>query len=431
MDARPDRVLHLAVADGRGHLMRAHLVRRLLAGRGLEVDVVTTSDEGQAFLAGLGTPATVLPGGFALRFDDRHRLLAGVTERHLAAYLASPRGLARDIAWLTRLAGGARFIVNDSLHPAALALAAAPRVLGCPRVVNVHGDGLWRATIHNFDRRLPDWASRAFRRTIQAADARAYGRIVHSLAPRDRFGRRDGRNRFRLPPLLAPPGRSRAQIRDALGLRQHDRLAAIYLNPHFRDPRLCEALEIALAGAGVRFAGVSEPWAGRPGWRAFDPEFGDVIAAADVFISGAGAAALESARRAGVPLLALLGDQPEQALNLRQADAAGIEVSAVDARTLTGLSEAVASLTHAAVHPRSTEEAHGRVSRLWSEALLSLAAPTKEENDADRNQVTDDRSGARNHQPRGRPAGSRRRRTEPHPPARPAARADAAARLAR
>jgi hypothetical protein len=430
MDARPARILYLAVADGRGHLMRAHLLRQLAAGRGLDVDVVTTSAAGQAFLAGLGTPAALLPGGFALLFDERHHLQAAATERHLAAYLASPWGLARDAARLARLAAGARCIVNDSLHPAALALAMMSRLRRAPRVVNVHGDGLWRATLHNFDRRLPDWASRAFRRTMQAADARASGHIVHSLAPRDRFGRREGRNRFRLPPLLAPPHRSRAAVRDALGLADGDRLAAIYLNPHFRDPRIAAALEAALARAGVRFVGISEPWAGRPGWRALDPEFGDVIAAADLFVSGAGAAALEHARRAHVPLLALLGAQPEQALNLKQADAAGIAVRAVDTRTLADLPEAVASLLQPTAHPRNAAQEHARVGRLWGDALLSLAQ-TKEEDHGARHEITDDRAGAGDEQPGESRQRSRDRRTEPRPAARAATRADAAARVAR
>ena len=425
------RVLYLAVADGRGHLMRAHLLRRLLAGRGLAIDVVTTSEAGQAFLAGLGTPAALLPGGFALLFDDCHRLRARATERHLAAYLTSPRGLARDVAHLARLGAGARFIVNDSLHPAALALAAAPRFARAPRVVDVHGDNLWRATTHNFDRRLPDWASRAFRRTLQAADARAFGRIVHSLAPRDRFGRRDGRNRFRLPPLLAPPRRARAAVRDALGLTERDRLAAIYLNPHFRDPGIAAGLEAALAAAGIRFAGISEPWAGRPGWRAFDADFGDVIAAADLFVSGAGAAALEHARRAAVPLLALVGAQPEQALNLKQAAATGVAVHAVDAQTLAGLSDAVASLMDSAARPRDAAEEHARVRRLWSEALLSLAAQTKEDDHGAGDEITDHRAGAGDQQPSGRPRRSRHDRTEPRAPAGPPARADAAAGVAR
>jgi hypothetical protein len=431
VDARESRVLYLAVADGRGHLMRAHLVRRLLAPRGLAVDVVTTSAAGQAFLAGLGTPAALLPGGFALLFDERHRLRAAATERHLAAYLASPRGLARDVVHLARRAAGARFVVNDSLHPAALALAAAPRLLAAPRVVDVHGDGLWRATLHNFDRRLPDWASRAFRRTLQAADARAFGKIVHSLAPRDRFGRREGRNRFRLPPLLAPPGRSRAAVRDALGLTARDRLAAVYLNPHFRDPAVAAALEAALANAGFRVYGVSEPWAGRPGWRAYDPDLGDVIAAADVFVSGAGAGALEHARRTGVPLIALLGAQPEQALNLKQALASGIAVRAVDARTLAGLPEAVASLTPSAAPRPSADVEHARIRRLWSEALLSLAARTQEEDHGAHRQSNDDRPRDRDQQPRGERRRSHHRRTEPRAPARTAARADAAARVAR
>src|SRR5262249_8821655 len=137
-------------------------------------------------------------------------------------------------------------------------------------------------------------------------------------------------------------------------------------------------LEAALADAGVRFAGLSEPWAGRPGWRAFDPDFGDVIAAADLFVSGAGAAALEHARRAAVPLLAILGEQPEQSLNLKQAQAAGITALAVDARTLAGLPDAVASLMNDPAHPRNAADEHARVRRLWSKALLSLAAPTQE-----------------------------------------------------
>ena len=347
MDAREDRVLYLAVADGRGHLMRAHLLRRVLADTGLTIDVVTTSPAGQAFLAGLGTPAALLSGGFALLFDDRHRLLARRTERHLAAYLTSPRGLARDVGRLARLAAGARFIVNDSLHPAALALAAAPAIAGGPRVVNVHGDNLWRAAVHNFDGRAPDWTSGAFRRLLESVDARAFGRIVHSLAPADRIGVCDGPNRFRLPPLTAAPRRARAEVRRALGLSGRDRLAAIYLNPHFRDPRLAARLEAALAAEGIRFHGVSEPWAARPGWRAFDADFGTIVAASDLLVSGAGAAALEQARRTGVPLLALVGDQPEQTLNLSQARAAGIQARAVGVATdaPAALGEAIRALT--------------------------------------------------------------------------------------
>jgi len=412
--------------------MRAHLLRGLLGEAGVAVDIVTTSAAGQAFLGGLGTPAAVLSGGFELLFDDRHRLRARDTERRLAAYLASPRGLARDVAQLRALAVNARFVINDSLHPGALWLALTARRTGTPRIVNLHGDNLWRATVRNFDGRLPGMASGAFRRLLEAVDARAFGRIVHSLAPADRAGRRDGPNRFRLPPLVAAPRRARAAVRAGLGLRDRDRLAAIYLNPHFRDPRLAADLEAALARAGFRFYGVSEPWAGRPGWRPFDAELGDVIAASDLFISGAGMAALEQARCAGVPLLALVGDQPEQALNIDQAAAAGLALCAVDAGAPAQLAPALDALAAAGGPRRRHPHPHAAVRRLWKDVLLSLAAITKEEahEDADRSETTDDRPDHRDQQPRGRWRRRRERRAQPHPPARAAAGADAAAGVA-
>ena len=228
MDAREDRVLYLAVADGRGHLMRAHLLRRVLADTGLTIDVVTTSPAGQAFLAGLGTPAALLPGGFALLFDDRHRLLARRTERHLAAYLTSPRGLARDVGRLARLAAGARFIVNDSCT-------------------------LRRWPSRRRRRSRADRASSTStattcgaRRCTTSTAARPTGRAARSAAcsnpsTRARSGGSSTRWRPRIGSACAtdrtdsacrrsrrPPRRARAEVRRALGLSGRDRLAAIY-----------------------------------------------------------------------------------------------------------------------------------------------------------------------------------------------------------
>jgi hypothetical protein len=286
--------------------------------------------------------------------------------------------------------------------------------------------------VHNFDGRAPDWTSGAFRRLLESVDARAFGRIVHSLAPADRIGVCDGPNRFRLPPLTAAPRRARAEVRRALGLSGRDRLAAIYLNPHFRDPRLAARLEGVLAAEGIRFHGVSEPWAARPGWRAFDADFGTIVAASDLLVSGAGAAALEQARRTGVPLLALVGDQPEQALNLSQARAAGIQARAVGVATdaPAALGEAIRALTSDAGADRAVPDDHARIHRLWRDAFLSLAAFTKENHHATRPEDTDDGSGPGNQQPGRRPWRSRRRRAQPRAAARPSARADATAGLA-
>src|SRR5690242_11193862 len=70
----PPRVLWLAVAEGRGHLVRAHAVGVALERRGGRVEILTTSEEGRAFLAELGRPSEVLSRHYALRFDDRHNL---------------------------------------------------------------------------------------------------------------------------------------------------------------------------------------------------------------------------------------------------------------------------------------------------------------------------------------------------------------------
>ena len=378
MDTNRARILYLAVADGRGHLMRAHLLRGLLAGRGLEVDIVTTAEEGCAFLARLGTPARLLSEGFAVEFDDRHRMLPRRTEARLARYLTSPRGVGADLRRLKTLARGCALLVNDSLHPAALAL---PALGGRVPVVNVFGENLWRAAVANFDGRLPGFVADGYVRLLEAAEARAHGRIVHSLAAGDRAGALEGPTRFRLPPLTAAPLRSRAEVRRALGVGAGERLAAVYLNPHFRDPEIAVRLEAALAAEGVRLYGISERWAGRPGWRAADAAFSDVVAASDVFISGGGAAALELARVTGVALLALTGDQPEQGRNLEQRGAAAGHLRVVSVDAAAGLRDAIAGLVRAAPPPPDGAGARecARIEQLWIAAFTSLVRPTTKE----------------------------------------------------
>lgn len=428
MAARHARIVHLAVADGRGHLMRAHLLRGLLAERGIAVDVVTTSEAGRGFLARLGTRAAVLPGGFEVAFDGRHHMLAARTDRRLAAYIASPWRLGRDVAMLRRLSRGALLLVNDSLHPAALLLAGLGGRRGA-RVVHLHGDGLWRAAVSHFDGRLPGRASAGYRGLLEALRARAFGCVEHSLARTDRAGVTLAPTRFRLPPLVRPPQRARACVRRALGLAPGERFAAIYLNPHFRDPAIAARLEAALAAAGLRHYGVSEPWAGRPGWRACDAAFSDVVAASDLFVSGAGAAAMEQARLCAVPLLALVGNQPEQALNLATGCEAGTAFAAVSVDAGAPLGDAIAALARAplARDDAAVREQHARIGRLWGDAFASLAERAERETHA---HASDDSPGSGDQQPAWRRRRHDRRRAHARAAARSAARADAAARVA-
>ena len=112
------RILWIAVADARGHLMRAHLARRLLAEDGVVVDIATTSDEGVRVLGSLGTPARRFGRGYTLAFDARQNLDRAETERRLLRYLFG--ALRADLRSLAQLAARYAVVVNDSFHPALL-----------------------------------------------------------------------------------------------------------------------------------------------------------------------------------------------------------------------------------------------------------------------------------------------------------------------
>jgi hypothetical protein len=336
----------------------------------MAVEIVTTAADGCTFLDRLGTPARLLSDGFAVEFDDRHRMLARRTEARLARYLTSRRGVGADLRRLEALSRGFTLIVNDSLHPAALAL---PVLGGRVPVVNVFGENLWRAAVANFDGRLPRFVATGYARLLAAAEARAHGRIVHSLTTSDWRDAVEGPTSFRLPPLTAAPLRSRSVVRRELGIGSGERLAAVYLNPHFRDPEIAVRLEAALAAEGVRLYGISERWAGRPGWRAADGAFSDVVAASDVLISGGGAAALEMARLTGVPLIAIAGQQPEQDRNLSERSLAPTQLCVVGVDEPANLREAVARLVRVDRRvDRADARERARIEQLWIAAFTSL-----------------------------------------------------------
>ena len=308
------RILYLALADARGHLMRAHLLSRTLADD-FQVQVVTTAQDGVRFLSQLGTPSTLLSEHFRVEFNARHDMSRARTDRRVLNYLLLPwRGLA-DLGRLALLARGADIVVNDSLHPVLLTAPA----MGFPfPVVQVYGENLWHAMASNLDGRAAPWAVRAFRRAVEAVRDRAFGRIIHTLGSPG-MARPHLPRTYVLPPIVARPARSRAQVREALGVPEGRPLAAVYLNPHFREPSIAEAVERALGQRGFHLHGVGEGYVGRPGWVGTDGAFGDVVHAADLFVSGAGMGALELARTSGTPLLVLLGDQPEQERNVADA----------------------------------------------------------------------------------------------------------------
>jgi len=307
------RILYLALADGRGHLMRAHLLSRALGAVGIGVEVVTTSKEGVRFLEALGVRSRLLSEHFRVEFGDRHDMCRARTDARVFNYLALPWRALADLRRLAALAGGHDLVVNDSLHPALL-LAPA---LGFPHpVVQLYGENLWRAMEDNLDDRAPAWVVTRYRSALRWVRDRAFARIVHTLGS---TGQQPGPPwTVRLAPLVARPGRTRAQVRDALRVPAGLPLVAVYLNPHFRDPAIAGALEEGLRRRGFHVHAVGEGYRTRDGWLGTDGHFGDVVHAAELFVSGAGMGALELARSAGTPLLVLLGDQPEQARNVAE-----------------------------------------------------------------------------------------------------------------
>jgi hypothetical protein len=304
------RIVWLAVADARGHLMRAQVARKLLAPHGVQTDIVTTSASGVAFLEAMGCPSVLLSPHWAVQFDALQNIDRSRTEARALRYLCSPRRGLADCARLSALARDATAVVND-FHP--LLLVAAGRVPRLPPVVHLYGAHLWQSIERNFESRGPAVLDRAYAAVVRGLRDRAPARIEHTLAPRPAS---EGALDVHLPPLVAAPARTPTQVRAALGVPEGARLCAVYLNPHFAHPAIAGHIEGAVRARGMALHAVGEGFAGRPGWHPFDAGFADVVAAADVLVSAPGMGALGLVHAFGTPFLALSTDQPEQHANL-------------------------------------------------------------------------------------------------------------------
>lgn len=153
--------------------------------------------------------------------------------------------------------------------------------------------------------------ARFFRWRVRFGLSRARGRLVHDFA-------------FPLPEA-SDPSRPEHHLPTPLGLvdpapgaAYPARKAAVYLNPHFSDPALAEALETVLQqgqsdqsseDGNVFFLG--EGHAQHPGWHSYAKDWIDIVARAELLVSAPGTA---------VPATA----QPEQQRNVKCAAALGL-----------------------------------------------------------------------------------------------------------
>ncbi|OZI38584.1 hypothetical protein CAL29_03380 [Bordetella genomosp. 10] len=319
------RILYLATADARGHLMRAQLLAHALTAAGARVQVVTTSDEGRRFLAGFGIDAPVLSRHYAVQFDAAQNMLRRETDRNVARYMFFPTRMLRDIRRLRAWMRDADLVVNDSFHPALLTLGWLPG--GRRKVVHVYGASLRAALEGNFQGRLAGWLAGLFGRVVAWQIASARARIEHDFAYGDAETTGAG-DTYRLPTPVAVaaapgPAISGEPGDDVSGLRQPGR-AAVYLNPHFRGPDLAGALTAGLAAAGMAAHCVGEGYEGLPGWTGRDERWVDRAAHSDVIVSAPGMATLSIASVYRKPIVLVLTDQPEQAANAVRAAQLGL-----------------------------------------------------------------------------------------------------------
>ncbi|MDC8757091.1 hypothetical protein [Janthinobacterium fluminis] len=306
------RLVYLATADARGHLMRAQLLTHALRAAGASVRVLTTSDEGSRFLAGFGVDAGLLSRHYAVQFDARQNMLREATDANVANYLFRPSRMLRDIWRLRAELRGADLVINDSFHPALLFMGCVP---GWRRkVVHVYGASLRHALETNFHARVPGWLARLFGRIVALQIGASRARLEHDFGYAG-CAERAG-SHYRLPtPVALVSARNAAPSAGA---------AAVYLNPHFRDPQLAEALESGLAGAGERPHLVGEGYAGRAGWQANDPDWIDRAVASAFIVSAPGMAALSIAQVYSKPILLVVSEQPEQQINAARAAELGL-----------------------------------------------------------------------------------------------------------
>lgn len=300
------RIVYLATADARGHLMRAQLLVHALRQAGARVEVLTTSSAGQCFLAGFGIEAEILSHRYAVQFDKRQNMLRAATNRNIAGYMFHPARMLPDILRLQHKLRSADLLINDSFHPAVLCMGALPPWRR--KVLHVYGGSLRQAVLTNFDGVKPSLFSRLFKQVVDWQIEAARARFEHDFAYE--VGESDSLAHCRLPTPVAL-----ARLLPVAGSGG----AAIYLNPHFRDVSLADALCAGVADAGLASHRVGEGFAGRSGWLGVDSDWASRAAHAQVIVSAPGMAALSIAMVYRRPIVLVLTDQPEQASNARRA----------------------------------------------------------------------------------------------------------------
>lgn len=359
------RILIIATADARGHLMRAQLLYHALRKRGADVSVLTTSDDGARFLAGFDVQAPVLSRHYAVMFDGEQNMRKLATDWQVATYTFLPWHMLWDMLKLMRYFKRVDLVINDSFHPALLNLSLLPPWR--KKIVHVFGSSLRRALEHNFTGRSSPWFARLFQFTIQRMINGGRGWIEHDFSRQK--PEQLSANGIGLPTPIAIPQPERRSFVDV----------AVYLNPHFANPDIAEGLELALKACQLSGHLVGEGYQQRQGWLAQDTDWISQAANSRVILTAPGMAGLSAALLLGKPLLLIVTQQPEQQQNALTVAQSGMPHQAVHwqgnrEQFAADLQQALGLLTQAEACFDSTQgvlRAEERL-RLWTNHLLSL-----------------------------------------------------------
>lgn len=313
------RFLYMATADARGHLMRAQILTHALRSAGVTVDVMTTSDAGQEFLAGFDIESTLLSRHYAIQFDSAQNMLRRESNRNILAYIFRPGRMLRDIFRLRKHFRQVDLVINDSFHPALLFMGLIPKWR--KKIVHVYGVSL-RAALEDkdsYDERLPKWMAAKYSRIVSRLIDSAHARIEHDFAFKQ--AHTQANNCFQLPtPVVVVAEHSPKSAQTS----KTTQTASVYLNPHFKETSLADALEQGLSDLDLDRHCVGEGYANRPGWIAQDTQFVQRAINSELIISAPGMASLSIAMVYDKPIILIRTDQPEQITNANRATELGL-----------------------------------------------------------------------------------------------------------
>ncbi|MDY0004752.1 MAG: glycosyltransferase [Polyangia bacterium] len=304
-------VAYVAVAEARGHLMRASQVCQMLHAEGLRVAPMVFGPHAVEFFQGAsGMEAEELSFGYSNAYGLDHSLDVTKTTHNILTYTFSATG-ARDMAAIMRRMSSARVLLNDlSTSPPMAALA---RLIGGPHLINVVSENTYYALV-NLDKLCENKTKGAISKKF--LDAMFYAATVNLVNTMDRskWFKKEGVLHY-LPPFVQTESTARPSPCSWQGpSRSSKRLFVAYFNPEYRNKAFIGHL-IELARRHDAFLHlVSEHAADWHSDLASDrvqivkQDFGmaTLVRKADLVITAAGLALPLQAYVAGTPLLVVV-----------------------------------------------------------------------------------------------------------------------------